>query len=81
MMPGNCDNRSYFLRGRILAEREYRRPASMPRIRSIIGTFAMSQPFMGVAPLDLYHSVRAYLEAAGDDVQIKMNENYASFAV
>lgn len=31
------------------------------------------------ALLDLYHAVSAYLEAAGDDVQIKVNDNYVAF--
>ena len=29
--------------------------------------------------LDLYHAVVSYLEAAGDDVQTKMNDNYIAF--
>jgi predicted transport protein len=31
------------------------------------------------ALLDIYHAIAAYLEAAGDDVQIKMNDNYVAF--
>lgn len=31
------------------------------------------------AVLDLYHAVTAYLEAVGDDVQIKVNDNYVAF--
>ncbi|ARS28630.1 DUF5655 domain-containing protein [Sphingomonas sp. KC8] len=31
------------------------------------------------AVLDLYHAVSAYLEAVGDDVQVKMNDNYVAF--
>ncbi len=31
------------------------------------------------AVLDLYHAVSAYLEAVGDDVQIKMNDNYVAY--
>ena len=31
------------------------------------------------AVLDLYHAVSAYLEAAGDDVQVKMNDYYIAF--
>lgn len=50
-------------------------PAQGKKYKTITQQIAASPP----AVLDLYHAVSAYLEALGDDVQIKTTDQYVAF--